>query len=58
MSTQLVSTPDLVTLSQPIPSSARLWIPKRVLFTPDALEEPFGIVRLRGVPARERGEAV
>ncbi|WP_229310909.1 spore photoproduct lyase family protein [Larkinella soli] len=29
-------------LSQPLRRPARLWMPKRVLFTPDALEEPFG----------------
>lgn len=27
---------------QPLQKAARLWLPKRVLFTPDALEEPFG----------------
>ena len=42
MTTQLASTSDSVTVSQPTSSSARLWFPKRVLFTPDALEEPFG----------------
>jgi spore photoproduct lyase len=27
---------------EPLTHSARLWLPKRVLFTPDALDEPFG----------------
>ncbi|MCB2379018.1 radical SAM protein [Hymenobacter sp. BT635] len=27
---------------QPLTHAARLWLPKRVLFTPDALHEPFG----------------
>ncbi|MFD1140102.1 spore photoproduct lyase family protein [Larkinella insperata] len=30
------------TVSLPLQHSARLWLPKRVLFTPDALQEPFG----------------
>ncbi|WP_461141355.1 spore photoproduct lyase family protein [Spirosoma pomorum] len=28
--------------AQPLVKSPRLWMPKRVVFTPDALEEPFG----------------
>ncbi|UOQ67679.1 spore photoproduct lyase family protein [Hymenobacter volaticus] len=27
---------------EPLTKSAKLWLPKRVLFTPDALDEPFG----------------
>ena len=38
MPTQQASSTEL----KPIKSPARLWLPKRVLFTPDALEEPFG----------------
>lgn len=30
------------TVSTPLQHSAKLWLPKRVLFTPDALQEPFG----------------
>ncbi|RAJ92524.1 spore photoproduct lyase [Larkinella arboricola] len=30
------------TVSNSLQHSARLWLPKRVLFTPDALQEPFG----------------
>jgi spore photoproduct lyase len=37
----LLQTPVLRT-PEPLVRPARLWLPKRVLFTPDALEEPFG----------------
>ncbi len=38
MPTQQASSTEV----KPIKHPARLWLPKRVLFTPDALEEPFG----------------
>jgi spore photoproduct lyase len=37
---QPAPAPELASLSPTGP--ARLWLPKRVLFTPDALDEPFG----------------
>lgn len=42
MNTQLAATPESIIPVQSSASSARLWLPKQVLFTPDALEEPFG----------------
>ncbi|WP_420148711.1 spore photoproduct lyase family protein [Spirosoma sp.] len=41
MLTQPTLTADSLVLDQS-KSSSRLWLPKRVLFTPDALDEPFG----------------
>src|SRR5689334_12552001 len=32
----------LLTSSKSITKSPRLWMPKRVIFTPDAMAEPFG----------------
>ena len=34
--------PNVVTPSAPDTRPAKLWLPKRVVFTPDALNEPFG----------------
>ena len=34
--------PALELPPQPVTRPAKLWLPKRVLFTPDALDEPFG----------------
>ncbi|GAB3908451.1 spore photoproduct lyase [Larkinella knui] len=42
MPTQPTFSTDLNPTRFPQRSTARLWLPKRVLFTPDALEEPFG----------------
>ena len=42
MSMSIFSAPEPTTLPKPINSAPRLWMPKRVLFTPDALDEPFG----------------
>ena len=38
MTTELTSKP----VTDPLLKSARLWLPKRVVFTADALKEPFG----------------
>lgn len=38
----MVTIPEKITSSLSPTVSSRLWLPKRVLFTPDALEEPFG----------------
>jgi spore photoproduct lyase len=42
MSAQLVIAPSSFPVETPVRPTSRLWLPKRVLFTPDALEEPFG----------------
>lgn len=42
MSTQLALFASSALTKQPVRTAARLWLPKRVLFTPDALDEPFG----------------
>ena len=34
--------PDLLPAGNTSVKPAKLWMPKRVLFTPDALDEPFG----------------
>lgn len=31
-----------VEVAEPVASNSRLWLPKRVVFTPEALDEPFG----------------
>lgn len=42
MLTQQPVITSSVPINQSLRSAAKLWLPKRVLFTPDALEEPFG----------------
>lgn len=45
--------PALALPPQPATRSAKLWLPKRVLFTPDALDEPFGQQILARVTAHD-----
>ncbi|ADB37117.1 spore photoproduct lyase family protein [Spirosoma linguale] len=39
---ELTATPVQKSTPEPLTKSARLWMPKRVIFTADALNEPFG----------------